>query len=164
MDDTAQWGDVVPVSDRRARGHRARGRLADNGVTVFDTIPSVLRSFAQTLRDERIPGVRLVRLASEGALHGDFETFRRHFPADCRLASALASSEAGIIAQALLDPGDDLAPGRLPVGRPAEGIDLRLVTEDGRRPSTVTRVRSSCRAVISHRAIGAMRRSPPSAS
>ncbi len=118
-----------PIAERGVTG--LAGWLAENGVTVFDTIPSVLRSFAQTLRDERIPGVRLVRLASEGALDSDFETFRRHFPADCRLASVLASSEAGIIAQALLDPSDDLAPGRLPVGRPAEGIDLRLVTEDG---------------------------------
>jgi non-ribosomal peptide synthetase component F len=105
--------------------------LRDNRVTVFDTIPSVLRSFGQTLRAERIAGVRLVRLASEGAVRSDFEIFQRHFSDEATLASVLASSEAGIIAQALLDPGSELADGRLPVGRPVEGLEAVLLDEHG---------------------------------
>jgi non-ribosomal peptide synthetase component F len=113
--------------------------LESERVTILDTIPSVFRSFAQTLRDRRVHSVRLVRLASEGALHSDFEAFNRHFETDSVLASVLASSEAGIMAQALLHPGDAVPEGRLTVGAAAPGIDLQLLREDG-RPAKVGEV------------------------
>jgi amino acid adenylation domain-containing protein len=118
-----------PIAQRGVTG--LAGWLEQHGVTVFDTIPSVLRNFTQTLHDERIPGVRLVRIASEGALRSDFEAFRRHFPADCVLASVLASSEAGIIAQAIFGPDAEVPDGPLPVGSPAEGITVQLLDAAG---------------------------------
>jgi amino acid adenylation domain-containing protein len=105
--------------------------IEQQGVTVLDTIPSVLRNFARTLGERRIGGVRLVRLASERAVASDFEAFRRHFPTDCALASVLASSEAAIIAQTILRPGDRLSDERLPVGHPAEGIEVLVLDERG---------------------------------
>ena len=119
-----------PIADRGVTG--LASWMEVNEVTVLDTIPSVLRNFALTLHGERIAGVRLVRLASEGALHGDFDAFKRHFTPDCVLASVLASSEAGVIAQGILSSDDDIADGRLPVGRPAEGIEVVLVGEGGK--------------------------------
>jgi amino acid adenylation domain-containing protein len=118
-----------PIAERGVTG--LAGWLAEHGVTVFDTIPSVLRNFAQTLTEERIPGVRLVRIASEGAFGGDFRAFERHFAAECGLATVLASSEAGIIAQGILHPGDEVPAGALPVGRPADGIEVLLLDESG---------------------------------
>ncbi len=101
------------------------------GITVFDTIPSVLRGFAQTVRDRRLAGIRLVRLASEGAFDGDFDVFCRLFSPEARLASVYASSEAGVIAQGVRGPADRPPPGRLPVGSPAAGIEIALVDADG---------------------------------
>ena len=118
-----------PIAERGVTG--LADWLEENGVTVFDTVPSVLRSFAHTLRDRRIPGVRLVRLASEGAWRSDFDAFTRHFTGECRLASVLGSSEAGVIAQGILRSDDSVADGALPVGRPAEGITIALLDEDG---------------------------------
>lgn len=113
-----------PIAERGVTG------LADwleaNAVTVFDTIPSVLRNFARTLRGRRLEGIRIVRLASEAALRSDFETFTAHFGGDCRLASVLASSECGIVAQAMLGPDADLEGERLPVGYAAEGVEVVL--------------------------------------
>lgn len=105
--------------------------LLDQRISVFDTIPSVLRNFARTLHGERIAGVRLVRIASEGALRSDFEAFERHFGAGAALASVLASSEAGIIAQAIYHAGEDPPAGRLPVGRPVAGADVLVLDDDG---------------------------------
>ena len=106
--------------------------LADERVTVFAASASVFRAFARTLRDERLSTVRLVRLASEMAVRGDFDAYRRHFEPTCRLANTLASSEVGIITQCLLTPDADPPGDLLPVGRPAEGIDVRLHDPQGR--------------------------------
>jgi amino acid adenylation domain-containing protein len=106
--------------------------LREARVTIFDTLPSILRTFARTLgADERLAGIRLVRLASEAAYATDFELFARHFEPDCVLASVLASSETGIVAQARLRPGDGPKDTRLPVGRAVDGIDVLLVDEAG---------------------------------
>jgi acyl-coenzyme A synthetase/AMP-(fatty) acid ligase/acyl carrier protein len=118
-----------PVAERGVTG--LADWLEEKGVTVFDTIPSVLRNFARTLGERRIGGVRLVRLASEAAGRGDFEAFRAHFSPDCVLASVLASSECGITAQAIFRPSATPGDGPLPVGYPAEGIEITLEDEEG---------------------------------
>lgn len=108
--------------------------LEEQKVTLFDALPSLLRSLGRVLPDgRRIRGVRLVRLTSEPAFRSDFATYRRHFPPDSVLVSALASSEAGMIALARIAPEDEVADGRLPVGRPADGLEL-LLLDDQRRP------------------------------
>jgi acyl-coenzyme A synthetase/AMP-(fatty) acid ligase/acyl carrier protein len=107
--------------------------LEQQRITVFDTLPSILRSFDRTLsRGRTIQGVRLVRLASEPALHSDFEIYRRRFDDDCALASVLGCSEAGIIAQTLIAPNAHISDGgRLPVGGVADDIDVTLIDEAG---------------------------------
>jgi amino acid adenylation domain-containing protein len=120
-----------PTSERGVAGLAAW--LEDQRVTVFDTLPSILRSLARTLpEDRRISGVRLVRLASEPAYKRDFEAYRRHFPLDSVLVHGLASSEAGMIAFARIRPGDTLPDGPLPVGRVADGLVIRLLDERSR--------------------------------
>jgi amino acid adenylation domain-containing protein len=119
-----------PIMERGVTGLAAW--LGDEGVTVFAASASVFRAFARTLDHERLSTVRLVRLASETAVRGDFDAYRRHFEPTCRLANTLASSEAGIITQCLLTPDADPAGGLLPVGRPAEGIDVLLRDSEGR--------------------------------
>jgi amino acid adenylation domain-containing protein len=119
-----------PVLDRGMVG--LSRWLTDNGVTVLDISPSFLRSFTRGLGRERVSGVRLVRLGSEAALRSDFDAFKRHFPADCTLASVLASSETGMVSVALLRHDDDPPPGNLPVGSELEGVRLRLLDDQAR--------------------------------
>lgn len=107
--------------------------LEGEGVTIFDALPSILRSFTRTLPEgRRIQGVRLVRLASEPAQASDFEAYRRHFRQDSALASVLGSSETGIMAQAVLESSTELTGDRLPVGEVADGLDVQLMDESGR--------------------------------
>ena len=104
--------------------------MQTTGVTVFDTIPTVFRSFLRSLQPGQVLGPRLVRLASEAATVGDFELFRRHFGPNSALVTVLGSSEAGIVAQGVLTQSAPGA-GRLAVGRLAEGIDISLEDDDG---------------------------------
>jgi acyl-CoA synthetase (AMP-forming)/AMP-acid ligase II len=101
-------------------------------ITLFDALPSILRSLDRSLpADRTIAGVRLVRLGSEPALREDFEAFKRRFGPSSMVASVFGSSEAGTMAQMLIAPGDTIAGERLPVGQVTDGIDIRLLDEDG---------------------------------
>ncbi len=99
-------------------------------ITLFDALPSILRSFDRVLRPTRtIKGVRLVRLGSEPAFSSDLDIFRRRFATGTVLASVFGSSEAGTMAQMLIAPDQAVAGERLPVGSVTEGIAVELRSE-----------------------------------
>ena len=106
-------------------------------ITLFDALPSILRGFDRAVAADRtIGGVRLVRLGSEPALHGDLEIFRRRFGNETVLASVFGSSEAGTMAQNLIAPGEEPGGERLSVGWVTEGIELQLLDDRGRPVSS----------------------------
>jgi amino acid adenylation domain-containing protein len=105
--------------------------LGERDVSVLVASASVFRHFVRTLGRQRLRGIRLVRLASEPAVDGDFEAFRRHFSDRCLLANTLASTETGNLTRCLLSSDAAISNGRLPVGRPAEGIEIRLLDDRG---------------------------------
>jgi acyl-coenzyme A synthetase/AMP-(fatty) acid ligase/acyl carrier protein len=119
-----------PLAERGLRG------LADwiesNQITLFDTLPSILRSFDRVLPAGRtIQGVRLVRLGSEPAFRSDLDIVRRRFATGTVLASVFGSSEAGTMAQMLIGPDHQIPGERLPVGTVTEGITVELRSETG---------------------------------
>jgi amino acid adenylation domain-containing protein len=105
--------------------------LASNGVTVLVSTASLFRQFARTSRGSALPAVRLVRLAGEPVRAADVEAFRRYFSDTCVFTNTLSLSEAGHVAAFSLTGAAELPDGPVPVGRPGEGIDLRLVDEWG---------------------------------
>jgi amino acid adenylation domain-containing protein len=118
-----------PVMERGVTGLPAW--LAEQRITALTVSASVFRHFARTLNGERFPEIRLLRLASESATRGDFESYRRHFADTSLLAHTFSSSEAGNITQCLLSAGAEPLDDRLPAGQPAEGIELLLLADDG---------------------------------
>src|SRR5262245_29065862 len=107
--------------------------MARHGITVFPSSASVFRHFLQTLdATHHFPAVRVIRLGSEPATAADFAGFHRHFPDQCSLFHTLSSSETGNISIFRLTRADCVTEGRLPVGRPSEGIEIALVNEQGR--------------------------------
>lgn len=106
--------------------------LIEHRITAYVSSASLLRSFIRTLHDEaRIPDMRVLRVASEMATADDFRAVQRHFAADCRFVHSLAASEVGAIACLTLNAGDTVPDGRLAVGRPLDGIEIKLVDEHG---------------------------------
>jgi non-ribosomal peptide synthetase component F len=77
------------------------------------------------------PLVRSVRLTAESATSGDFNAFQQHFSDYCTFIHTLASSEAGQITRVILKRSDVVQDGRLPVGYPADGVDVLLLDEAG---------------------------------
>jgi amino acid adenylation domain-containing protein len=107
--------------------------MVDRGITVYISSASLFRHFMQTLDDTAsFPQVRVVRIASETATSSDFNAFRRHFPKHSVFVHTLSSSETGNIAQHRWSGSDTVADGRLPVGRPAKGMEILLLDEHNR--------------------------------
>jgi len=110
--------------------------LRDHGINVFASSASVFRHFMKSLEDgERFPLVRLVRLGGEPVTSHDFAAFQRHFDDGCTLLQTFSSTESGNLTQLRLSRTESVAAGRLPIGRPAPGIELLLLDEHGREVS-----------------------------
>ncbi len=105
--------------------------LEETGVTVLIAPASLFRHFASTLEGPRLARVRLVRVGSEQAFSGDYQSWRRHFSPSCQFANTYSSSETGAIAQLLMDAGEEPAEGRLPAGRATEGTEILVLDEHG---------------------------------
>ncbi len=107
--------------------------LKENQITVFVSSVSIFRHFIRTLKNgESFPAVRLVRFGSEPATSDDFSIFKKHFTAGCVLLNTLSSTETGNVTQLRFTQNDIVAQGRLPIGRPAEGMQILLLDENDR--------------------------------
>jgi len=101
-------------------------------ITMYISSASIFRQFVQTLDPGMIfPQVRAVRLGSEPATAEDFRAYQQHFSAGCALVHTFSSSETGNIAQLRLGHDDAVDDGHLPIGKPAEDVEIFLVNEHG---------------------------------
>jgi amino acid adenylation domain-containing protein len=111
--------------------------LDEHRITVCICATSLFRSLMSAMPvGRRLPHVRIVRLGAESATNSDVEAFRNHFADDCTLIHTFSSSETGNVTQHKLKHGDVVEKGRLPVGRPAIGMDVSIVDAQGRRVAT----------------------------
>lgn len=105
----------------------------DAAISVMVAASSLFRNFARTLDpDATFPGVRLLRLGSEPSTAGDLDLFRRLFPESCTFFHTYSSSETGNITQLHLNCTSQMPEGRLPVGRVATDMEIRLLDDQGR--------------------------------
>jgi amino acid adenylation domain-containing protein len=108
--------------------------LTDHRITILPSTTSFFRAFAKSLGDGMsFPQIRVVRVGSESATSEDFSAFQAHFPETSQFVLTFGSSETGNIAQLHLRRGDKVAEGRLPIGRPADDMEVELLDEQGAR-------------------------------
>lgn len=104
--------------------------ITSHSITVVVASASLVRHFLHSLApDQRLPCVRIVRIASEPATSADFAQFQRHFNEYCVLFSTLSSTETGNITQLRLKRDSAPPTGRLPVGWASPGIEIELRDE-----------------------------------
>jgi amino acid adenylation domain-containing protein len=124
---------VYPFDVRTAGLPALRDWLAAEEITLYQSVPAVFRSLARTFRSgESFPSLRVVRLGGDTVRREDVELFQRHFSEPCRLRISYGSSETGPIASHFMHASTPLSSGPVPVGRPYEGVEVRLLDEDGR--------------------------------
>lgn len=106
--------------------------IAAERITILHTVPSVFRQLASSLGPgDRLETVRAVDLGGEAVLSSDVELFRAHVPETAVLVNHYAATELSVIAQMPIVASTRIAPGAVPAGYAAPGVELRIVDGEG---------------------------------
>lgn len=123
-------GAVLALYDVRKEGLALLANwLNHNQITVFYAVPSVFRLFLETLTDEKLSSIRVVRLGGEPPQLQDIAGFQKHFSPGCWLANGYASTETDTISQVLIKHGSQIVLDRIPAGFPVQGVSVSLQDE-----------------------------------
>ncbi|MFI6084302.1 amino acid adenylation domain-containing protein [Streptomyces sp. NPDC051217] len=128
-------GASLHVIDPLLPAHALRERLAAAGATVLHCTPTLFRHLVGDLPDSgpgdpRLAAVRMVVLGGEQATRQDLRHFLSAFPPEAALVNGLGPTECTLALQHLAGPAD-LNGAVLPVGRPVDGVRIRLLDLDG---------------------------------
>ncbi|GGS13275.1 beta-ketoacyl synthase N-terminal-like domain-containing protein [Actinokineospora fastidiosa] len=120
---------VVPV-DVRAEGVAETARLlAEHGVTVYHSTPTLYRYLVDT--GALLPSVRVVLLGGEQATWADLRRGRDRFAPDCVFVNGYGATEVTFAAQFRVAAADlPDADGPVPIGSALPGYTLRIA-DDG---------------------------------
>jgi len=101
-------------------------------ITIYHSVPSVFRRFLRTLGpDQVLSSIRAVRLGGEPVFASDVELFRRHFRRDAVLINGFGMTEAnGAVSYCQITEDTGVEGVIVPVGRPAEGVEIKLLNDD----------------------------------
>jgi amino acid adenylation domain-containing protein len=128
-------GATLCPFDVRSHGADALARwVAAARITHLHLVPSLYRRFTGALSGrEDLGSLRRVDLAAEPVDDNDVAMHRRLLPRHCRLFFRFAASEASFITCHDVGPDTPVERGAVPVGRPGDGMEVRIEGEDGRR-------------------------------
>ncbi|WP_206936040.1 AMP-binding protein [Roseococcus thiosulfatophilus] len=126
-------GATVEVFDGRRHGLLALGRwAAERRITVLPVTPPVLRDLVEARMPERQAWQpRRIIVGGEVLRPEDVTALRDRLGWDCAVVNRLASSEAGMIAEWVVDPAAVQGREAVPVGWPVEDRHVTLVDEQG---------------------------------
>jgi len=123
---------VCPFSLRGDGLHRLPSFLAEEGITVYHSVPSVFRTLVASLgRGEDLSKIRMVKLGGEPVRSTDFDLFRRHFSETSLFHVGLGATEVHVIRQWFADR-DTPWPGASPLGYAVDGTEVVLLDGHGR--------------------------------
>ncbi|MFJ6198209.1 non-ribosomal peptide synthetase [Micromonospora sp. NPDC092111] len=128
---------AVPV-DVRAHGlGHLTSALADRGVTIYHSTPTVYRYLVASLGGGRLPSIRAVVLGGEEVTRHDVALARRSFAPGVVFVNGYGTTEISFAAQHHLPPGAELEQAVVPIGHPLPGIEVVLADPAG-RPTCLT--------------------------
>jgi amino acid adenylation domain-containing protein len=130
---TLLCGATLCPFDVKRRGPAALARwVRENEITLLHLVPTLFRHLASHVGEgEEFPALRAVDLGGEAAYAADVAACRRHFSRDCVLVHRLAATEASLITQHRVDRETPVSDGALPVGRPVDGMEIRIEGSGG---------------------------------
>ncbi|MFD8563788.1 amino acid adenylation domain-containing protein [Streptosporangium canum] len=127
---------VVPIDVRALGPDELVRRLADLGVTVYHSTPTLYRYVLDALGpDGRLPAIRTVLLGGERVTGSDVAAGRGRFAAGCWFVNGYGATEATFVAHHRIPfdaPRADPEAGPLvPIGRALPGYEVVLLDSDG---------------------------------
>jgi len=125
-------------------------KLAGFGVTVYHSTPTVYRYLTGYVTDEEQLGkIRLVVLGGEEASKRDVESFKKNFSSECVFINGLGPTESTVSFQYFINKDTKLMGNRVPVGYPADGVEILLLDDAGNETEVYGEIaiRSDCLAL-----------------
>jgi amino acid adenylation domain-containing protein len=131
-------GATVNLYNLKEKGTGELGEWLDHEqITILHTIPTVLRYLMNDSVERHIyTYVRAVDLGGEPVYSSDIGKLQRCFSPKCRIVNHYAATEASVIAQHEIDMEYEYKTGILPVGKPAQGVQVTVTAENGEPAAT----------------------------
>ncbi|MER5527198.1 non-ribosomal peptide synthetase [Streptomyces sp. NPDC002677] len=123
-------GATLHVVDPLAPAAALRATLARAEASLVHCTPTLLRHLLSGAPTQQLRTVRAVVLGGEEVTPEDVREVFRHFPPDCALINGYGPTECTLALQHRVTRAD-LAREQVPIGRPVEGVHVRLVDADG---------------------------------
>jgi amino acid adenylation domain-containing protein len=107
--------------------------LIEEEITVYHSVPTVFRQFANTLTGEySFPKLRLVRLGGEPVHPEDVQLYKEHFSSNSSFVNSYGASEAASALRYCVDKETEISGATVPVGYPLGDVKILLFDEDGK--------------------------------
>ncbi|WP_216207550.1 non-ribosomal peptide synthetase [Amycolatopsis aidingensis] len=127
---------AVPIDIRSTGLARLAALLAERGVTIYHSTPTVYRYLMAGLEGTgTLADLRVVLLGGEEVTARDVRSCREHIGPGCVFVNGYGTTEVSFIAQHHLPASAPLPDGIVPIGRPLDGIEVLLLDGDG-KPGT----------------------------
>ena len=120
---------LCPVPVAGSEPGQVTTALADAGATIFHTVPALFHYLAD-FGLGAVASLRLIRLEGDRAVRSDVDRLRSDFAEDVILVNGLGATECGLVSQFFVLPGQQVAPGVLPVGHAVPDVEV-LVQDAG---------------------------------
>src|SRR5215213_1334731 len=106
--------------------------LIEEGITVYHSVPTVFRQFANTLTGkEEFPELRLVRLGGEPVSAEDVQLYKRYFHSNSIFVNSYGASEAASVLRYCVDKDTEISGAMVPIGYPLGDVEILLLDDEG---------------------------------
>jgi amino acid adenylation domain-containing protein len=123
---------LCPFDVQREGISRLGSWMAEHGITIYDSVPTVFRHFLGSLEGaEDLSRIRVVRLGGETITRTDIDLFRKHFSAPCVLVNGYGATETGTASLFTVGMDVEIEGSVMPIGYPVAGMEIRLLGDDG---------------------------------
>ncbi len=123
---------VFPVNIQKEGLAGLSDWLMQEEITVYNSVPSIFRQFAKSLRgDESFPKLRLIRFTGEALYRADVDLYKKYFCESCIVVNRLSSNEVPAFRQYFINHSTVLTDSVVPVGYAIGGYDVLLIGADG---------------------------------
>ena len=125
---------LYPFDIRKDGFAGLKNLLINEEITVYHSSASVFSYFVDSLAgNEEFPKLRYIKLGGEPVSSKDVDSYKRRFPAGCRLVNTLSSTETGTVRQYVIDKNTKVVGNIVPVGYPVDDKQVLLLNEAGQK-------------------------------
>ncbi len=125
-------GGCICLFDVKTRGLAGLAEWLDRErVTIWSSVPAVLRHFTGGAAGRVLPSVRLVKVGGDHVTTADLDLCGRCFRPGTVLANGYGTTESGFDRQCYVEVGCEFSGSVIPLGYEVDDMEILILDEDG---------------------------------